>query len=256
MHTLLRRLLRNLQAHPPYPKLSAQSPAIDEGERIRHLERQLLTQRDEFTRAQADERERVACRLHDDIGQLIALIRIKLDLLVKRSPSAWGRVLGELVERVDEAAEAIRTLTHELGANLVAPPLLPELERMTQELRRRSSLQVDLDVQHSDLHLPEPQRAVVCRAVRELCFNVLKHANARRIAIELRVKGGRLWIEVQDDGQGLPAPAPRTWRVNPHGGFGLASAQAQLRALGGDLQLQSRPGRGTRARVTVPLNTH
>lgn len=225
----------------------------DKSLRILQLERQLGSLRQECRRAEMRERERIACRLHDDIGPLIFLIRLKLGELRCPSQPQPDGVLDELSQLVKQAAETARSLTHELGASLVGAALLPSLQGIAQELTRRSGIAVALEVPHAGFCLPEPQRSVACRTVRELCLNAQKHASARRVSIGSRVSAGWLWIDVQDDGQGLGVPALRTWRASPDGGFGLASAQAQLRALGGDLQLRSRPGRGTCARLMLPL---
>ena len=99
--------------------------------------------------------------------------------------------------------------------------------------------------------VPEPLRNILCRVIRELCLNVLKHAKARRLDITPRLVDGWLCIQVQDDGVGLPEAPDRPSR--PSCGLGLAGSRAQLRAIGGSLHLRWEAGRGTCATVLVPL---
>ena len=221
--------------------------------RILQLERQLEALAQDCRRAETRERERIACRLHDEVGQQIVLIRLKLGELAGAGRLAPERLLGELDLLAAQAAATTRALTFDLGASPADAGLLPALQGIARELSWRSGIAVSVDLPQAAIDLPEPQRSVACRTVREFCFNVQKHARARRVSIASQVEAGCLRVEVRDDGDGLGRPAPRTWQARPDGGFGLASAQSQLRALGGDLHLCSQPGHGTCARLLLPL---
>jgi signal transduction histidine kinase len=92
---------------------------------------------------------------------------------------------------------------------------------------------------------------VAFRVARELVNNVQRHAGARRAVVRLRAGDGGWLLTVADDGVGFDV-ARVAGRFGPEGGYGLASALAQVRAVGGRLVLRSRPGRGTVARLWVP----
>jgi signal transduction histidine kinase len=202
--------------------------------------------------AVAQERDRIARRLHDELTQELVLIRWKLGEL--RAPRSSGsQVLAELDALVARAARTSRSLTFDLAACRTAAPDVPSLEGLAAEFAARADVQVSVEAAYALADLPEPTRQVAARVVRELCMNAQKHACAQHVRITSQLDRGLLSVAVHDDGSGLQAPAPQVWRTRRDGGFGLASAQAQLRALGGDLSLSSRPGAGTCARLVVPL---
>jgi signal transduction histidine kinase len=93
---------------------------------------------------------------------------------------------------------------------------------------------------------------VLFRVVREFALNVHKHAQARNLGIELRCRSQELSICVADDGRGFQR-TPLGTRFTPDGGFGLFSIDAQVKAIGGHLKIDTAPGRGTRATVILPL---
>jgi signal transduction histidine kinase len=129
------------------------------------------------------------------------------------------------------------------------------LEQWVGDLCRRAGLDIRVEAPHAALDVPEPHRTLACRVVHELCLNALKHAHARRVQIVSELADGRLRVQVRDDGVGLSAAPPARWRAGPAGGFGLASAQAQVEAAGGELHLSSERGGGTCARFVLPLAT-
>jgi signal transduction histidine kinase len=83
---------------------------------------------------------------------------------------------------------------------------------------------------------------------------VHKHARASQVRIASAIDERYLRVSVQDDGEGFHRPIPPRWTAHRAGGFGLASAQTQLRAFGGELEMASEPGRGTSASLVLPLN--
>jgi signal transduction histidine kinase len=200
------------------------------------------------------ERERLAQLLHDQLGGLLVQLRLAYGAWRLAAPPTGPDDPGAVFDAL--LAELSCTVRHLTSA--LAPPdwhdeLLPALESVAAELALRSRLQVRLNgdaLRATDtLSAPGPLRAVACRVVRELGLNVLKHARASSLDIQVAVVAGQLSIRVKDDGIGLPAEAA----ARPADGLGLRSARAQLRALGGSLVLQSSPGQGTCAMLTLPI---
>ena len=203
--------------------------------------------------AQARERERIACLLHDELGEHLVLIRLKLGEMRAAGGVATPRQLDDLTDLVGRFAQATRALTSDLAPPAWRSGLVPALESLADDLARRAGLDVRVEVARPGFDVPEPQRAVACRVVRELCLNVHKHAHASQVRIASELADGCLRVRVQDDGDGLAGSPQQVWRVRSDGGFGLASAQAQLRAFGGELDLAPAPGGGTCARFVLPL---
>lgn len=219
-------------------------------------EHRLKTLAYELTLAESRERARIAQGLHDDIGQLLTMAHFKLDEWASLSiePSAsTGALIGELASLLKQAAQATRSATFDLSCPLLRPlGLQTAIEGMAQRVARASRLAVHVDGHLPALHLPEPVQAVVFRVVRELALNAQKHARAKELRIGLRCAQATLTISVADDGCGFE-PGPTAHEFGPEGGFGLSSAEAQMQAVGGRLQIETGAGRGTRATLVLPL---
>ncbi|RZL40180.1 MAG: hypothetical protein EOP35_01615 [Rubrivivax sp.] len=198
------------------------------------------------------EREHLAQLLHDQLGGVLVQLRLAYgawrdEAVSPGRPSDAGPRFDALLS---DLSGAVRRLTTALAPPEWHEELVPALHAIAAELGLRSGLQVTFDADAADGlgEAPATLRALVCRVVRELGLNAMKHARASRLDIRVTVIGGRLRVHVTDDGVGLSVSA-----AGPRDGWGLRSARAQLRAVDGSLVLTSTPGRGTRATLTVPL---
>jgi signal transduction histidine kinase len=211
----------------------------------------------ELTLAESRERARIAQGLHDDIGQLLTLAHFKLDEWAStQAASMPGNValIDDLAALLRQATQATRSATFDLFCPLLRPlGLQTAIEGMAQRLAHASRrMSVRLEGSVPALPLPEPVQAVVFRVVRELSLNAQKHAQATTLTIRLDCADGTLRIGVVDDGRGFE-PRAATREFSPDGGFGLSSAEAQMRAIGGHLEIETGAGKGTRATLVLPL---
>ncbi|HUG26181.1 sensor histidine kinase [Piscinibacter sp.] len=214
--------------------------------------RRLQTLAYEITVAEARERERIARGLHDEIGQMLTMASFKLGELRQPGVAERDVLLNELGTLLRQATQATRSATFELSCPLLQLGLQEAIESLAQRLARDSGMAVQVDGEVPPLAAPEPVLAVVFRVVRELCLNVRKHAAARHVRIGVHCADGRLSICVADDGRGF-APAGLPQGVRRNVGFGLFSAEAQMQAIGGRVEIESAPGQGTRATVVLSV---
>jgi PAS domain S-box-containing protein len=208
----------------------------------------------EVTVAQERERRRIAVGLHDEIGQVLALARLKIGELLEAQTA--GRNLG-LLENINEllgqAAKATRSATFELSS-----PVLHEigleaaLQRLGDECQKRDGIRFDFKPHHPVTALTDRTRIVVYRAVRELFFNIEKHAQAHHVTLSVRKAGQYLQFSVEDDGVGTDTTCIGHG-FGSAGGFGLFSIREQITGIGGRLEIVSSLGAGTRVVVAVPL---
>lgn len=215
--------------------------------------RRLQTLAYELTVAEARERQRIAHLLHDEIGQLLAMAQFRLSEL-SHSPAtdtAQTHLFEELRLLLYQAAQATRAATFELHSPVLHQlGLEAALQSLAQRMQRASKLRVHLRCELAELSLADAVLSVLLRTVRELALNAQKHAKAVNLWIALHHEGGDLQITVKDDGAGFDAAAV-TGRFSPEGGFGLVSAEAQMQAIGGQLRIDSSPGCGTTATITL-----
>jgi signal transduction histidine kinase len=213
--------------------------------------RRLQTLAYEVTLAEARERERLANDLHDELGQLLAIAQFRLGELATTGGS--NAAFDELRELLTQAAQATRSATFDLHSPLLQQlGLQAAIESLGERLARQARLSVEVRGQFAQVPLNAAVQAVLLRVVRELLANVQKHASARTVTIELRRDERRLGITVRDDGRGFDAAA-RRHTFSRDGGFGLVSAEAQMQAIGGRLELHSAHGAGTTAILTIEL---
>jgi len=223
-------------------------------ERLLVYQGQLRSLASELLLTEERERRRIATDLHDHIGQTLVVVQMKIDSL--RPPEGAAEPDGEL-DRIsallDEMDEGIRSLTFELS-----PPVLHELglkagvEWLAEQLHAQHGLRLEV----SDDGLPKPLggdvRTLLFRAVRELLINVVKHARAGVTRVSLSRVGHHIHAQVIDDGAGFEPP-PDSIPRGSTGGFGLFSIRERMESIGGAVQIESSPGRGTRALLIAPL---
>lgn len=208
----------------------------------------------ELSLAEERERRRIATELHDLIGQTLAVSRIKLGTLREMLSSARSvGILDEVREHIEETIRHTRSMVFELS-----PPALymiglgAALEQLAERIQEKHGLKVDF----IDDGLPKPINDETCitlfSGVRELLTNVIKHAQASSIRISLKRKANDIVIEVKDDGIGFTIKADGSF-AKGHGGFGLFSIRERLQHLGGRIEVESRPGKGTRVTLYVPV---
>lgn len=203
------------------------------------------------------ERRRISTAIHDEIGQTLAATKIKLGAL--RSLLPPSELIGQLDEVRDLISSAIqeaRTLTFELSLPVLYEiGLQPALEWLAEQFQRKYGLEVVIDGDGGDGDLDVPDRVFLFQAIREFCFNVVKHAQAARARVSIRreADAGIIRCEVADDGVGFDV-AKRSQAAGTDMGFGLFSIREQLRQCGGALTLETAPGAGTRVVLRLPLN--
>jgi signal transduction histidine kinase len=208
----------------------------------------------ELTLVERRERRRLATLLHDELAQLLATVKVRLEVLFKTSGTHDG---GER-ERLEGLLDEAMTVTRDLIAEL-APPrlhlggLVEALEALTERMASHHGLRVEMVAAPDLPEIDGETRETAFNAVRELLMNTAKHSGASRARVEVtRADSRMLRLVVEDCGVGFdPEHAARLPREN--GGFGLFNLRQQIDLLGGELRLVSAPAAGTRAEVLLPL---
>lgn len=222
-------------------------------EELRKRTRQLAELASALTVAEYRERRLLADRLHDDLQQLLVGARMHAEIMQGTQPGASREHVEAVLRTIDEALATSRDITREL-----APPVLlrrdpgAALRWLAADMQGRHRLEIEADVQPVPETLSEAARVLVYTAARELLFNVVKHAGVRRTFLRLLCEGDSIMLEVRDEGCGF-APARLAGEVSPGSGFGLFSIRERAELLGGCLEIDSAPGRGTCAALWLPM---
>jgi two-component system NarL family sensor kinase len=199
-----------------------------------------------------EERNRLARELHDTLGQGLAAMLMQLeaiDALLEGGQVQRGRqAVGQTLEMARQALEEVRRSVLDLrAAPLEGRSLGEALEKLAREVASREGLKVRLRVTGGSKPLPMRLEAGLYRMAQEALNNAVRHARAKKVQVELVAGPGQVKLSVADDGQGFDPE-----RL-PQDRYGLVGLGERARLLEGRLKIESRPGKGTRLEVVVPL---
>jgi PAS domain S-box-containing protein len=207
----------------------------------------------ELTLAEQRERQRLAMVLHDEHQQLLVGAKFGLSALEQVVDPTVRETCREVTALLQEAIEHARSLTRELSPPILTTGgLLAGLDWLARWMEEKHRFTVDVRSDVTTVPVTEDLTILLFQAVRELLFNVVKHAQVRTVRVELRQREGRLQILVADTGVGLD-PAHLRAEGGTVGGFGLFSIRQRLELLGGRLEIDSAPGQGSRFTLWAPL---
>ncbi len=215
---------------------------------IRHLAGNLVA-------IQEGERTRIAREIHDELGQVLAALRLTLDharRLMPQNELDLPRLDGALVEAghiLDRVHEAVSDVLNELRpGGLETHGLTVAVESMGRELARRRGLRWQFTSELADDSLPSEHAVALFRIIQEALTNVARHARAASVVVTLDERDGAARLRIVDDGVGFDLNAPEK-----SGHFGLLGIRERTRLLRGTVAIDSQPGRGTRLDVTLPI---
>jgi PAS domain S-box-containing protein len=224
-------------------------------QQLRASEQQLKSLASELTLAEEHERRRIATELHATIGQSLVISKLQLDALRASVPSRdIAKTLEEVSNSLDQAIGDTRALTFDLSS-----PILYELgfeaavaEWLTERIQEKHHIATEFEDDEQPKPLEDDVRVLLFRDVRELLINVVKHANARKIKVSIRKVCSWIHVSVEDDGVGFDVAKVVSTSAKA-GGFGLFSVRERLEELGGRLEIDSKPGHGTKVTLMAPL---
>lgn len=224
-------------------------------EQVRARTAQLSALSTALTLTEDRERRALARDLHDDLGQVLAIVKIKLtSLYSNKELGNLKEPLKEIESLVDQANKSVRSLALQLSPPvLYTLGLVPALEWLADEMDRVYGLIVSIHDDGEPKPVDERGRITLFRAVRELLVNVAKHAKVGRAIVTSLRKNDRLTLAVSDSGSGfdyqnaLSAPGEG-------GGLGLLGVKERLSLIGGEMDVDSTSGDGTTITLTAPLS--
>ncbi len=218
-------------------------------ERARALQR--MSQ--ELFMTEENERKRLARDLHDGLGQLIVVAKMRLDLYRKKLGSTPDPLLDQLGEIIDDAGRSVRTMTQQLAPQVLHElGMIAALEWLAEEMWRLYQLRLVVKGECEFPSLADKTQLVIFRALRELAVNVARHAGCNEALVCFRQDADRLVVQMIDQGVGCEAEQ----RVGDNGGgFGLFSIRERMRYIGGEMKFVSAPSDGTVVSLYVPLET-
>ena len=218
----------------------------DEGRRAQQELKELSAR---IVSAQEEERRAISRELHDEVGQSLSALLMEAGNAAARVPndSAEVRRHVESIKRLAEASvNVIRNMTLLLRPSMLDDfGLVPALEWQAREVSKRTGLRVHVAAEESATELPDELRTCIYRVVQEALHNCARHAHARTVKVVVKQEPHRISLTVEDDGAGFDARRVR--------GLGLVGMEERVNHLGGNFEITSHPGAGTKVEVELPL---
>jgi PAS domain S-box-containing protein len=208
----------------------------------------------QFATAQDEEQQRIAEALHDDVAQVLAACSVKLAVATASvNAAASEKCHAELKALLDEANEKVRLMSFELGtATLYRLGIEEAVRELGESMEERHGIRIAVTSDGAGRRLDSAAAVVLYKAVRELLFNVVKHAGTHAAAVSISGGAGQLTVAVEDRGKGF-THSPSAAGGSVGSGLGLFGIRERVGDLGGTVHIESEPGVLTRVTITAPL---
>jgi len=227
----------------------AEEALKDSEKKLRFLTSQILT-------AQENERSRLAKDLHDDLGQSLLVLKMRVQAFEKHLREEQEPLIKDCeytVKYIDEVIENVRRLSRDLSPVLLAElGLALAVKRLFDDFGKFQGLRTYLEIDEVLDSFPPEAQIVIYRIFQELLTNIGKHAEATEVSVAIQSVGHQVSFQVEDNGRGFDQGRLRGGD-EPDRGLGLAALDERVRMLGGVLEISSREGQGAKVRFTIPL---
>ncbi|MGE5452097.1 MAG: PAS domain-containing protein [Acidobacteriota bacterium] len=208
--------------------------------------RSLTTSREE---AREQERKLIAREIHDELGQLLTGLKMDLSVLKLQCanlPKAQD-VIADMNSVVERTFEVVRSVATSLRPSVLNIGLVPAMEWLVEDFALRWDMPCNLNIQGQERTLDESRSTAIFRVVQESLTNIARHAQAQHVWVDVVFDPAMVRVSIRDDGVGFEPAPPGTSR-----GLGLLGMRERMLALGGQIQIDSKPGQGTTVSIQIP----
>ena len=221
-------------------------------EALQKANRQLRSLSRRLFQVQEQEKRHLARELHDEIGQALTAVKINLTSLGTGNGDN-SRRLVETIALLDNLLRQVRQISLDLHPSLLDDlGLAAALRSLLDQQARRAGLRAQFCAAQLTDNIDVAISSTAFRIAQEAITNVLRHAKASFIKVQLQTEAGRLRIEVADDGAGFDVAEARQ-RSHQEAGFGLMGMKERAALVGGEVRVTSARGTGTRVQISLPL---
>lgn len=199
------------------------------------------------------ERRRIAEFLHDGISQILSLANLKLSSLqISDQNVKTHKTICESIELINAAISQTRSLTYDLSPPILYElGLIPAIKWKLEQIENKYGISTILKSKVAKIEINSDVRILIFRIISELLNNVIKHANANSVEINISIEQKILYISVVDNGKGFNFR--ETTKSTAQSGFGLFSIRERLDSIQGSLYFESGKLKGTKAVIQIPV---
>lgn len=205
----------------------------------------------QLLKALEEERRRISRELHDETGQALMVLRFHLETLEGDSQTEEQKAkIQESLELLDRTIEGLRRTIARLSPRVLEElGLVAAIRRQVELGTKHTELKAQLDLPEDLRWLDHDLQVALYRSVQEALHNAAKHSRAATFSVRLLSAGGKVVLEIADDGVGF---SPRAAQQR---GFGLTGMRERAVALGGSMKIRSESGKGTRILIDFPTSS-
>ena len=213
-------------------------------EQLRQLTSHLETIRDE-------ERNRIAREIHDELGQQLTAIKMDVAWIDKNTSPEAGNIkskLKNIITLLDGSNQTVRKILNELrSGTLDHYGIIDALEWHTIQFRENTGIAIQFSSMQTDIELPQEQANCIFRIYQESLTNIMRYAQAGKVLSSLNIIDNSISLSIEDDGTGFNEA-----EVENTKSFGLLGMKERVRAIAGQFELTSSPGKGTKIVIHLP----
>lgn len=220
-------------------------------EALRHSRELLRLMVSHQEHVKEDERKRIAREIHDDLGQNLLALRIDIAMLHQRTHHSHPRLNRKAqaaLEHIDTTMKAVRSAINNLRPGVLDLGLNAAIEWQAKDFQQRSGIQCELMMDQKDFALDDNLATALFRIMQESLNNVIRHAKASHVRIEVRHDDDHIFMKIADNGTGFFPDCRR--KANS---FGLLGISERVNALQGELAIDSGEDRGTSLSISLPV---
>jgi len=222
---------------------------------LRESERQLRSLSYQLMAAQEKERKRISRELHDELGQALTVIKMRLRFIQENlghEQIIFHDECESSMLYINHVIENMRRLSQDLSPSVLEDlGLTAALRWAISNFTKNGDVQITHDIMNIDQLLPVDSQIMLYRILQETLTNIAKHSGAAHVTVAIREQDGSINYSAEDDGKGFDGIPSATKRTTPMG-LGLKAMNERVRMLGGKLNVWSQEGKGTRITFSIP----
>lgn len=199
-----------------------------------------------------EERTIVAREIHDELGQMLTALKIKLSLLSNKIDLSQNQLkiqIDDLLKLVDSSVETVQKISSKLRPNILDElGLVAAIEWLIDEFEKLTNIKCSLALPKTDFEVDSEHSTVLFRILQEALTNIARHSGAKRVSVSLSYNISKLSLEIKDDGKGISDE-----KIKDVKSLGIHGMEERVLVFGGNFLIEGFPGRGTTIKVELPL---
>ena len=223
---------------------------------LRQSEKELHFLSSQLLTAQEKERRRLSIELHDELGQALMVLKLKVRSIQKAlttDQKSLDRECNKVIGYINEVTENVRRLSRDLSPSMLEDlGLSAAIRWLVETFTKHYDIESLLDIMEIDDLFSDEGQIIIYRIIQECLTNIAKHAQAKNVSVVIRKQDHRVLFRVEDDGKGFDVKAALS-RNFAEKGLGLSAMNKRVRMLGGSIDIWSQEDKGTKITFSVPI---